>query len=112
MTIPIKARAIKKSCIISVPIRRSAVLDSHLVKALAAHSPLLGGGDAATRESKAQTDADEPFLQPIYQCIIGGMRGILKYHEKLAGYAEVVESVTLWSVTKGTEMRREGRSSQ
>jgi hypothetical protein len=39
ITIPIKARAIKKSCMISVPIRRSAELDNQPAKAPAAHSP-------------------------------------------------------------------------
>jgi hypothetical protein len=44
-------------------------------------------------------------VQPIYHSIIDGMRGIFKYHEKLAGCAEVVESVTFWRVTKGMSVR-------
>jgi hypothetical protein len=39
MTIPIKARAIKKSCMIYVPSRRSAELETQPAKAPAAHSP-------------------------------------------------------------------------
>ena len=50
MTIPIKARAIKKSCMIEVPIRRSAEFGTQPVEAPLAQSPL-SNEEAPQRES-------------------------------------------------------------
>jgi hypothetical protein len=50
MTIPIKASAIKKSCMIEVPIRRSAVVDTRAKKVFCAVSPHLKG-EMPQRES-------------------------------------------------------------
>jgi len=70
MTIPIKARAIKKSCMIYVPNRRSAELGNRPAKAPLARSPTSGRGNTATRESKAQTRAVPQFTCP-FRCLAG-----------------------------------------
>lgn len=76
MTIPIKARAIKKSCIIQVPIQCSAVQDARQAKPV--RNGRLFEKETPQRESPRRNPMPKAVVQPNYQSIIGGMRGILK----------------------------------